>query len=328
MQPHRSRLRRALDYVSTGAGLVVYYYFILRYPQTGAGYVHRAVHQPKRHPIKSKILRRYLDFEAHKIPLLQDYAFAKQEQHADRPSERAIASYGNDSLCGYGDLVYTNGGEDIPDQQRGVILPLLERVIAETSGALCELGNGNGDVVAYLSQRHPDRRFIGVDFSVKNANTKWGTLPNVEFRAGYPADVLSAMKPDEAKTLYASFTMLCLTPPEMAKYARLIASKGFDDIVFCEPHWHGWSADMLDGEQKSVHLEQIAFFHNYARHFAPHGYQVAHFEERPWKHPRSPRPDIVLTLIWLRRVGDDNNALPTDAARRRVVAPTAATAAV
>ncbi len=250
------------DSLLTAAGLVAYYYYVLRYPVTGNGIIHRALNQPTVRPFLHKIMDRYINFEQHKLTILRDYEFSKQD-HPARPTDRALAAYNNDSLCGYGELEYTNGGETIPEQQRGVILPLIEKAISETNGGILELGNGNGDVVAYLAELHPDRKFIGVDFSVKNAVAKWGAMPNVEFRAGYPADVLEGLSKDEVKTLFASFTMLCLTGAELENYARIISTKGIDDVLFCEPHWHGWNAAMMT-DRKSVHLESIAFYHHYA----------------------------------------------------------------
>ena len=66
-------------------------------------------------------------------------------------------------------LLHNAGGESLYEQQRGLILPLLEKSVAGINRkTIVEIGTGNGDVLSFLSDKFPDNNYIGVDFSVKN----------------------------------------------------------------------------------------------------------------------------------------------------------------
>jgi hypothetical protein len=279
-----TRVRRL---ILAAVGFLQFYYLLARYgPYRGGGEVR------KRWQTGNQALRAYLNFERfYKKPVLDDYVFALTEAANERPSAAALAQYTDDSLAGYGD----EGGDTIVAQQRGLILPLVERAIAETTGAIIEVGTGNGDVIAHLAERYRGRTFIGIDFSTAKAERKW-KQPNVKFIAGYARDVIGEVSNAlEIGVIFASSTFVLFNPAELVAYMKAFAAARVVQIVLSEPHWFGLS-DTSDGAA-SMHMEADLWFHRYRRYLRAVGYQIAEFEERSYKHPKSPRPDIVVTLL-------------------------------
>jgi S-adenosyl-L-methionine methyltransferase len=196
-----TRVRRL---ILAALGFLQFYYLLARYgPYRGGGEVR------KRWQTGNQALRAYLNFErSYKKPVLDDYVFALTEAANERPSAAALAQYTDDSLANYGD----EGGDTIVAQQRGLILPLVERAIAETTGAIIEIGTGNGDVVAHLAERYRGRTFIGIDFSTATAERKW-KQPNVKFIAGYARDVIGEVSNAlEIGVIFASSTFVLFNP--------------------------------------------------------------------------------------------------------------------
>jgi hypothetical protein len=304
----KSRLRHLRSFLirrlTLTTGFIVFHWLIWRRgPYHGRSAVQRAVYFHDRGwfigvSLAEYLLAEHVRYQQWKRALLEDLHFARTEAGVRQPSTRARADYGDDSLSGYGDEIYAKGGAELADQMRGAILPLLEGVLADCTGPVCEIGTGNGDVLAYLAQREPHREFVGIDFSVATAQRKW-PLPNVRWIKGYAADELARCGAIE--TVFASGTFTLFTPAEMDEYERILARCGVTNLVLSEPHFHGYGAALFQSDQFSVHLEAGMWFHDYRRRLERAGYRCRRFEERPYRHPVSTRPSIVLTLLWAQR---------------------------
>jgi hypothetical protein len=203
-----------------------------------------------------------------------------------RPQE-----YSDDSLAGYADKNYTKGGKDLQHQQRGLILPILEKHLKRVN---VEIGTGNGDVIADLADKYPDRLFIGVDFSVKNATEKHNKK-NLVFIEGYALDLLEKdiLKGD---LVFASSTFCLFTPDELVDYIKLLKIRGFTSIVLNEPTWNG---RIQENNEKitSSSLEGPMYHHNWAGYFRWFGYEITDFSFFHYIHPLSKRADIYVCII-------------------------------
>ena len=231
------------------------------------------------------------------MQLAVDYASMRAALPRDRISPMAAAEYlGGDDLAGYADETYDKGGADLTDQQRGLVLgPLQRRFVDLPAGAtVAEIGTGNGDVVAYLAERHPALEFIGVDLSVATARRKHGRLENVEWVDGYALDLLD--RGDlHADLVFASSTFVVLAPLELRRYAHALRAAGTRWVVLNEPTWGGYNQDA--GPAYSRHLEGAVWFHNFAGYLAEAGFEPTALDFRPYRHPASPRPDVRVLLL-------------------------------
>jgi len=281
-----------------GFGLLIFHYFILRYGfYYGRGAIQRALYMKEHGEFVSNALRAYLIFAQWKRGILVDFDFGQQQHLQDRPSAKAIEDYSTDDLMGYGDEEFTKGGVDIYSQQRGLVLPLVEAALDKSIKTVCEIGTGNGDVIAHLAQKYPGKKYVGIDFSVATASKKWN-LPNLSFVAGYAADLLKTIEPPDL--VFASSTFLLFTPLELENYAKIMSERGVSKVILSEPQWYGYKAAKMS-KTKSAHMERSVWYHHYAAYFKDKGYSASAFEERNYKHPVSARPDIVITLLAMGR---------------------------
>jgi hypothetical protein len=223
--------------------------------------------------------------------LASDFAFSQANADTARLSTRAIEQYSDDSLLGYGDAEWSKGGSTLAEQQRGLILPLIEKAL-DVPKTVIEVGTGNGDVIAYLAERFPSSRFIGIDFSVKTAAAKH-QRPNLSFVAGYALDVLDGIAAD---ILFASSTFVVFPPKEFAAYL----AKAPREIILSEPTWGGFE-QRNDSAAISHHMEGACWFHNWAGYLRAAGYEIVSFDCMPYRHPASSRPDLTVTLIHSRK---------------------------
>lgn len=240
--------------------------------------------------------------------VVRDYYFLKTNADRQRLSTGVIQEYSDESLLGYGDIDYDKGGETLDQQQRGLMLPLLEESLTEKQGKMekvIEIGCGNGDVLAYLAKRFPDFFFTGVDFFVSNARAKHGKIDNLTFVKGYALELLESeqLKGD---ILFASSTFCNFTPKELAKYLNLIKKKGITEIILSDPVWHGYVQEN-NSTVISKHIERSVWYHNYCGYLRSSGYKISDFSFFHYKHPKSVRPDIFVSLI---RASDPNTTLP------------------
>ncbi len=226
----------------------------------------------------------------------KDFQFQNEYRYISTLSDRVVAQYSTDDLMGYGDINFDKGGETLQDQQRSQHFFLMEAYCeANDKKRICEIGTGNGDVQAYLAQKYKNHEFIGLDFSVTNANTKH-KLKNLEFIKCYAQTYFQTLHPEQKIDLVTLASTTCLfTPLELEKYVELFAAKNVTDIIINEPSWAGLHAG--GGYSfKSLHLDGSIWFHDYVKYFHAQGYETKALEIRSYTHPSSQRPDILLNL--------------------------------
>jgi SAM-dependent methyltransferase len=206
-----------------------------------------------------------------------NYGYLQQALRTDGMSPRAVAEYADDALSGYGDWDYDKGGDTLETQQRGLILPLLTRTLESVpdKSVVLEIGTGNGDVIAHLADTHSNLAFVGVDLSVRTAQAKHGSTPNLDFRTGY---ALTMFEHGElrADVVFASSTFLIFTPAELARYLRAFRTAGVRHIVLNEPTWSGYS-HRQDRGSFSRHLEAATWHHDYGGYLLEAGFTVTSF---------------------------------------------------
>jgi hypothetical protein len=97
--------------------------------------------------------------------IMRDYYFFKANIKKERLSTGVLDDYSDENLSGYGAVEYDKGGESLDQQQRGLILPLLENSLLENQGKLTtvvEIGCGNGDALAYLADKYHETSTAGM----------------------------------------------------------------------------------------------------------------------------------------------------------------------
>lgn len=228
-------------------------------------------------------------------PLFSSFEIMKAAP--ERLSPEKIQELASDpSLQGYGDEDFTKGGESLKTQQRGLVLPLLCQVLGTLppGSTVLEIGTGNGDVVAYVAQRFPSLRCVGVDFSIANARRKH---PHVDFLPGYALEILEQRR-ILPTLMFASSTFVLFTPAELRSYLKEMWRRDVRHIVLSEPGWGG-------GEQEespiSWHMENACWHHSWKGYLAEAGYQMRSFACAPYQHPVSLRPDLRVCLLHAER---------------------------
>lgn len=254
---------------------------MIRY--SAAGWLYRAAQHPLMMPFATRLLS---------SRQAADLGFAREHAGRARLSARAIAEYSDDSLSGYGDEFFRKGGHTIETQQRGLILPLLDHVLAQKPTArVLEIGTGNGDIAAEVARRYPQAQVTGIDFSVKTAN-RVHCRSAAHFIAGYALDV-----PIHADVVFMSSTAIVFTPAELEAYIAQWVRHGVTDVVLNEPWWSGYRADLTSAPW-SRHLEGACWFHQYGAYLKAASYRIAEHQVKPYRHPISARPDIQVGLMW------------------------------
>lgn len=219
----------------------------------------------------------------------------------DRIPEKLVVNYLDDSLSGYGEEEWKFGGKDLKDQQRGLILPIIEASIQEEesknddSSIIVEIGTGNGDISSYLAKKYSAQTFTGIDFSVATAQRKHGHIKNLTFMKGYALDILENHS-IQGDIVFASSTFILFTPKELKSYIALIKQNGFSQIILNEPTWGGYIQNNND-DVVSKHLEKFCWHHNYCGYLKEAGYVIKDFNYFHYNHPISTRPDIFVALI-------------------------------
>lgn len=220
----------------------------------------------------------------------QNFAVFIAEKEKERITDIALKYYSDDSLHGYGDAEFSRAdGKPLVKQQRGLIIPLVEKAIAEDRpNVILEIGTGNGDVLAYLAERHPTIQFIGVDLSVANAERRH-RLSNVRFVKGYALDLLrNGLAGD---MVFSSSTFSVFAPMELQAYLqamrtmrRLIIS---DPVTFGNKHVRGL-------EPKSLHMDVYMWWHNYYGYLRSLGYTIEYSETVNFQYTHNPNAKVFL----------------------------------
>ena len=177
-----------------------------------------------------------------------------------------------------------------------MILPLVEKSLNEVSRVkrepkVFEIGAGNGDVIAYLARKYPRTGFVGVDLSVRNAESKH-QLPNLRFLKGYALELLEngAIVGD---ILFSSSTFSIFTPKEVVNYLVHIKKNGFTRIVISDPITFGMR-HTNDDSQESLNMDLYMWWHNYAGYLRKHGYEVRDFAIARFSYSWNPEARVIL----------------------------------
>lgn len=201
-------------------------------------------------------------------------------------------------MSGYGDEILNKGGATIQEQQRGLILSVLEKAICELTKearTIVEIGTGNGDIVAYLAAKYPMHKFVGVDFSIKTAERKQKKLPNLSFKAGYALDLLEQNQLF-GDIVFGSSTFDIFSPRELKGYFRLFRERFISQVILNEPVWGGYKQRNTT-DAVSNHMEGACWYHNYCGYLREAGYTISDFSFFHYRHPLSNRPDIYVSVI-------------------------------
>lgn len=276
-------------------GFFVYSVFCVRYGSYRGNQKFYEFVQLERKPLFAGCIIALL--ESPLFNIMKDYSYMNENKGNPHISTEVIKEYSDDSLRGYADWEYNKGGKTIQEQQRGLILPMLENAIIKHADRLTvvEIGTGNGDVIAYLANKYPQHTFIGVDFSIRTAKEKYSDINNLAFIKGYAMDLLEKENLG-GDVIFASSTFCLFTPLELQNYLLFLKKNGFKKIFLNEPSWAGY-------EQKntivktSKHLEGAVWFHNYSGYLRGAGYPISDFTTFHYNHPRSQRSDITVCLI-------------------------------
>ncbi len=215
------------------------------------------------------------------------------EKDKERITDIALRYYSDDSLHGFADADYKMraDGKDLLQQQRGLIIPLIEQAIAsDAPKTILEIGCGNGDVLAHLARAHPSFQFIGVDLSVANAVRKHHNIPNLRFQKGYALDLLR-QGAVTADIVFGSSTFCVFAPKELQAY--LAALTDTRRIIVSDPVTFGNTHDR-DPKPKSRHMDLYMWWHNYFGYLESFGWTVLHHETVTYAYSHNPSAHVVL----------------------------------
>jgi SAM-dependent methyltransferase len=222
----------------------------------------------------------------------QNYAIFRDERDKERITDIALRFYSDDSLHGFADADYSAraDGKPLLQQQRGLIIPLVEHAIASDRPRVAlEIGCGNGDVLAHLAIAHPDIQFVGVDLSVAVAERKHHNVPNLSFRKGYALDLLREGL--TADLVFASSTFCIFAPKELRAY--LDALRPARRIIISDPVTFG-NQHTRDPEPKSRHMDLYMWWHNYFGYLTATGWRIEKFDTVTYSYSHNPNARVLL----------------------------------
>jgi len=243
-----------------------------------------------------KLMKTFLSVPSPTAFLFLNYNFFLANKSRPRLSS-GVSGYVDGSSGYYSHDFDMGDGESIETQQRGKVLELLLPKLATLpEGAkVCEIGTGNGDVPAYLSEKFPEIFFEGVDFSVNVATEKH--LGNVgrrlSFKEGYGLDLLQAQSLS-GDVLFASSTFVLFTPKEIDKYFELL-SRSFNTVILNELILGDYQTH-VEGEPTSIHMDENMWFHEYILYAKKYNFALDQYTLNHYNHPTSLRPDIKLFI--------------------------------
>lgn len=204
----------------------------------------------------------------------ENYAIFRDNVDRHGISSISARYYSDDDLHGFGSLDYAQraDGQPLLEQQRGLIVPLIEQAIAsDRPQNVTEIGCVQGDISAHLAEAHPDIKFIGIDLSVTNALKKYGNKANLSFREGYARTILSER--DKADIVFASSTFCIFTPVELQDYILVLGARR---VILSDPVMPGFEHVVAKGD--SVHMDSYMWRHDYPGYFANFGYKTERCE--------------------------------------------------
>ncbi len=223
-----------------------------------------------------------------------NFAIFKAERDKDTITDIARSLYSDDNLYGFGESDYGSraDGKGLLEQQRGLIIPLVEQAIAaDQPKRVIEIGTGNGDVIAHLAIANPDIEFIGIDLSVTNAARKHRDVANLKFQKGYALDFLrGGLKGD---LILATSTFCSFAPKELAAYFSEMKTQRIKRIVISDPVTFGFSHSR-DPEPTSMHMDFYMWWHNYYGYLSDLGYRIETHDTVSYHYSYNPDAKVVL----------------------------------
>jgi Methyltransferase domain len=189
--------------------------------------------------------------------ICSNYAIFSAEKDKERINDVLLRCYSDDGV--FGDSDTDADGKPLLEQERGLIVPLVERAIAsDHPSAVLEIGTANGDIISHLAGCYPSINFIGVDLSVATAQRKH-SRPNLRFVKGYALDIL---RRGEVPTefVYASSTFCAFVPRELSAYMAELARAR--RVILSDPVRFG-NVHTRDPQPKSRHMDLYMWWHNY-----------------------------------------------------------------
>lgn len=226
--------------------------------------------------------------------LCRNWRHVQEDGQNPRVNAATIAHYLNEPNLG-GWACKTQPWRDmhnpLPDQMRGLILPMLEARIREGCQTVVEIGSSNGDVLAYLAGRFPAVQFIGVDFVLPEAPPQ---LANLEFRKCY---ALEALERGEliGDVAFGSSTFCLPGPVEMAAYAEQFARAGFKSVLIADPVTRAYSPEKYPG--RSMHQTFGMWGHDHRAIFARHGFTTSDFQIVDYTKASRGKPTFQLVRL-------------------------------
>lgn len=235
-------------------------------------------------------------FDSPLTDIFTDYIYMKKNINQSALPDLIKEQYLNDSLFGYGDAEFKQGdAKELSSQQRFLVVPEVEKTI-EKADTIIEVGTGNGDIIAYLAAKYPMKKFIGIDFSVKNASLKHN-YRNLTFIKGYALEKLKeGLKGD---LVFGTSTFIVMTPLMIPEYFGQFYKNGIRYICISDPCFGGYTQENND-RAVSRHLEETMWYHNYSGYLKKANYEVISFSFSKYTPPGCNRPDVYQLLLTAR----------------------------
>lgn len=223
----------------------------------------------------------------------ENYSIYRSEKDKERITDIALRLYSDDSLMGFGDADYVSraDGKPLLDQQRGLVIPMVEEAIAsDKPKRVIEIGTGNGDVIAYLSAKYPDVEFVGIDLSVVVAIEKHGVAnSNLSFKKGYALDLLNEGLSGDV--VFGTSTFVAFSPKELEAYLDTISQAS--RIVISDPVTFG-NTHTRDLTPRSRHMDTYMWWHNYFGYLSDAGWTIDTFETVGFEYSHNRNAKVVL----------------------------------
>lgn len=239
--------------------------------------------------------------DQHVRKVVQGFVEIQRDKDTSQQTATSIKQYSDASLGGYGDYHFNTTGDshnDVPDQLRGVVLPTVEAQImkSEEPANIYEIGTGNGDILEHLAQKFPNHKFTGFDFNVENAVQKHGGKhENLSFEKGYALDFISEGRLAKKSIIFASSTIVVLSPAELRSYLEAVKEAEIGALIFSEPLTRKYSP-FDHPEPKSIHMAEGMWGHNYKAYFEEYGFSVYENEVVTYKGHKK-RPEIYMNVV-------------------------------
>lgn len=199
--------------------------------------------------------------------------YVEKYGHLDRQPPERLAFLDKDEVFNkYGSEIFKENKLPLENQQRGRILPFLINIINDFHKennrwpTVIEIGHGNGDVLAFLSDKFKDVQFLGLDFKIKSAEELHGGKANLKFSNGYPLDVLEACQ-QNFDIAFMSSCSIKFFPGELKNYIKQFKLLRIKHILLSEPTWYGYHRHIGRDGVSSMYMNSDNWFHNYPQYF-------------------------------------------------------------